>query len=106
LRYGSDFTIDLAELALPPLITIEGLALYIKSNDSNSSTKIEWFYDAAFSVIHDSSLVDGQARGKIPLSKQELTLRDGKLRLRITKQAKGDNGTIGAVVIYYFPYLE
>lgn len=106
LRYGSDFTIDLAELALPPLITIEGLALYIKSNDSNSSTKIEWFYDAAFSVIHDAALVDGQARGKIPLSKQELTLCDGKLRLRITKQAKGDNGTIGAVVIYYFPYLE
>lgn len=104
--YGGEFAIDLAAIDLPPLITIEGLAVYVKSNGSNSPTKVEWFSDAGFSVLHDAAIVDGQARGKMSVSKKELTLKNGKLHLRISKPIKGDNGTIGAVVIYYFPYVE
>ncbi|WP_374945166.1 hypothetical protein [Sphingomonas sp.] len=33
------------------------------------------------------------------------TLADGELYVRITKPAVGDDGTHGALAIFYFPYM-
>jgi len=105
-RSGADFTIDLTELDLPPVVTIEGLALYVKSNARTTDTRIDWFSDAAFSSLHDSAVIAGHVRGKAAVSTRELTVMDGKLRVRLTKPGPGDNGTLGALVIYYFPYTD
>jgi hypothetical protein len=103
--YGGAFTIDLTEADLPPLVTIEGLALFIRGNAQATDTRIEWFSNAAFSSLHDTAIVPGNTLGKFLISAKELTVTDGKLRVRIAKPGPGDDGTTGALVIYYFPYM-
>jgi len=105
-RFGADFTIDLAEVDLPPVVTIEGLALYVKSNARMTDTTVDWFSDPGFSSLHDSAVIAGHVRGKATVSTKDLTVTDGKLRVRLTKPGPGDNGTLGALVIYYFPYTD
>ncbi|GEM_PF-5605480 len=105
-RYGAEFTIDLTlqPLDLPPLITIEGLALYVENNVYTTDTKVEWFSDN-FSTLIDSATISGGVRGKVTISTKETTVVDGKIRVRITKPGTGDNGTVGALVIPYFPFF-
>ena len=105
-RYGKDFTIDLTQAELPPVVTIEGLAVFIKSNATATDTRIEWFADAGFASPIASATIPGDARGKVMVSGRNLTVTDGRLLVRITKPGRGDNGTIGALVIHYFPYVD
>lgn len=104
--HGGAFTIDLTEADLPRLVTIEGIALFVRDNAMATDTRVEWFSDAGFSSLHDTAIVPGSARGKISVSAKELTVADGKLRIRIAKPGPGDDGTTGALVIYYFPYVD
>jgi len=106
--YGADFTIDLtlSPINLPPLMTIEGLFLYVDNNKLNSPTRLQWFADAAFTApIGAVATVAGGQRSKIQLWKQDVTVTDGRVRLRILKPTVGDNGTIGAIGVEYFRYF-
>jgi len=107
-RYGANFTIDLtlAPVNLPTLMTIEGLFLYVENNANNSNTKIEWFTDATFAnLVAPAVTVQGGQRCKIQLVKQDFTITDGRVYVRITKPTVGDNGTIGALGIEYFSHF-
>lgn len=107
-RYGANFTIDLtaAPLNLPTLITIEGLIAYIENNVNTTDTRFEWCTNSSFNALVAAGVtVAGGVRRKVQIAKQDLTVTDGKVYVRITKQNMGDTGTFGGLFIEYFRYF-
>lgn len=104
-RRGGQFTIK----GFPPKMSVMGLAVFIDRNRLNSDTQVEWFADAAFTRPIGSRRIGGDERGLRPVVMNDpaawQTLSAGELYVRITKPGANDDGTEGALVVFYFPYM-
>lgn len=104
-RRGGQFTIG----GFPRRMTVTGLAVFIDDNRLHSDTRVEWFADKSFSHLIGAAVIGADRRGLVPVVMNDpakwRVLSSGELYVRITKPAVNDDGTAGALVVFYFPYM-
>lgn len=104
-RRGGQFTLG----KFPTTMTVTGLSVFIDANRTGADTLVEWFEDDRFSRVIGSATIAGERRGLCPVVMNDpsrwKTLSSGEVYVRITKPGSNDDGTEGALVLFYFPYM-